>query len=87
MDNTSWELLFNRLPDLIFSVANIGFLIQLRAMSVDGEKIKKLDQKVIDLTAENEALRYEHAQLLSYNQKLEGENSAYRKFNDHPESG
>ena len=78
------ELLINRIPELIFSVANIGFLIQLRKMSVNGEKIKAFDQKIIDLQAENESLRYQYTQAVNENTKLEGENATYRKFHEHP---
>lgn len=86
MDTKTWELLLNRFPELIFSVANIGFLIQLRAMSVDGEKIKKLDQKIIDLTSENESLRYQYQQLFMEYNKIEGENKTYKRFNEHVET-
>jgi len=78
------ELLFNRFPDVLFSVANIGFLIQLRRMSVDSEKIKLLDQKILDLKAENESLKYQYTQAVNENTRLEGENATYRKFHEHP---
>ena len=76
--------LISRIPELIFAIANIGFLIQLRAMSVDGEKIKKLDQKIVDLAAENESLRYQYQQLLTEYNRIEGENKTYKTFHDHP---
>ena len=69
---------------MILGLVNITFLIQLRRISIDNESNKRRDQKIIDLTAENESLRYQYTQLLSFTQKLEGENVTYKKFHEHP---
>ena len=84
MDPKTLELLINRIPEFIFSVANIGFLIQLRKMSVNGEKIKVSEQKIVDLQAESESLRYQYQQLLVEYNRIEGENKTYKQFHDHP---
>ena len=74
----------SRLPELIFALANIFFLVQIRRISVDNESNKRREQKIIDLAAENESLRYQYQQLLVEYNRIEGENKTYKRFNDHP---